>query len=100
MSYLLSDAEALEYWERESLCIMSSDEELEEEDEIVDVEDNKHRVVEEEDDANSENQAKVKETPSKAKAFACNFCQKTYTSNQGLDSHRLGFTRVVLHALL
>ena len=92
MSYLLSDAEALKYWERESLCIMSSDEELEEEDEIVDVEDNKHRVVEEEeeDDANSENQAKVEETPTKAKAFVCNFCQKTYTSKQGLDSHKAG----------
>ena len=62
---------------------MSSDEELEEEDEIIDIEDNRHRVVEnekeEEDDANSENQAKVavkEETPSKAKVFACNFCQK------------------------
>ena len=82
MSYLLSDAEALEYWARESICIMSSDEELEE-DEIIDVEDNTYRVVkneeeeeEEEDDANSENQAKVEGTPSKAKAFACNFCQK------------------------
>ena len=95
MSYLLSDAEALEYWARESICIMSSDEELEEEDEIIDVEDNTHRVVEneeeeEEDDENSENQAKVGETPSKAKAFACNFCQKTYTSKQGLDSHKAG----------
>ena len=93
MSYLLSDAEVLEYWARESICIMSSDEELEE-DEIIDVGDNKHRVGEneekEEDDANSENQAKVEETPSKAKAFACNFCQKTYTSKPGLDSHKAG----------
>ena len=48
MFYLLSDAEALENWARESICIMSSDEELEEEDEIIDIEDNKHRVVEEE----------------------------------------------------
>ena len=81
---------------------MSSDAELEEdEDEIIDMEDNKHRVVEneeeeeeeEKDDANSENQAKVvvkEETPSKAKVFACNFCQKTYTSKQGLDSHKAG----------
>ena len=100
MFYLLSDAEALEYWARESICIMSSDEELEEEDEIIDIEDNKHRVVEneekeeeEEDDANSENQAKVavkEETPSKAKVFVCNFCQKTCTSKQGFDSHKAG----------
>ena len=92
---LLSDAEVLEYWARESICIISSDEELEEEDEIVDMEYNKHGVLkndeeEEEDNANSENQAKVEETPSKAKAFACNFCEKTYTSKQGLDSHKAG----------
>ena len=95
MFYLLSDAEPLEYWARESICIMSSDEGLEEEDEIVDIEYNKHGVMEndkeeEEDDTNSENQAKVEETPSKAKAFACNFCQKTCTSKQGLDSHKAG----------
>ena len=78
---------------------MGSDEELEEDDEIIDIEDNKYRVVEneeeeeEEDDANSENQAKVavrEETPSKTKVFARNFCQKTYTSKQDLDSHKVG----------
>ena len=95
MFCLLSDAQVLEYGARESICIISSNEELEEEDEIVDIEYNKHGIVEndeeeEEDDAYSENKAKVEETPSKAKAFACNFCQKTYTSKQGLDSHKAG----------
>ena len=47
---------------------------------------NKHGVVkndeeEEEDDANSENQAKVEEAPSKAKASACNFCEKHTLQN-------------------
>ena len=38
MFYLLSDAEALEYWARESTYIISSDKELEEENEIIDME--------------------------------------------------------------
>ena len=62
---------------------------------MVDIEYNKHRVMEndeeeEEDNENSENKVKVEKTPSKAKAFACNFCQKTYPSKQGLDSHKAG----------
>ena len=67
MFYLLSDAEALEYWARELICTISSNEELEEENKIIDIEYNKHGVMEnddgeEEDDTNSENQAKVEET--------------------------------------
>ena len=100
---LLSDAETLENWARESICIMSSDEELEEEEEVDgddklpmvnnDEEEEEEEQEEEETDANCQDQAKVHvktETPLKSKVFACNFCGNTYTSKQGLDSHKAG----------
>ena len=80
MFYLLSDAEVLEYWARESICIISSDEELEEEDELVDIEYNKHGVME--------------------KLLHAIFVKKHTLQNKVYIATRLGQTWVVLHALL
>ena len=99
-SYLLPDEEVLETLVRQPFCI-SLDEEKEDDD--VELGDNNKvpivnkeeevEDVEEENDANCEDQPKVHlntETPLKSKVFACNFCRKTYTSKQGLDSHKAG----------
>ena len=91
----------MKIWARESICIMSSDEEEDE----VDINDlNKIPIVdkdeeeeeeedEEENDANCEDQLKVylkTETLLKSQVSACNFCGKTYTLKHGLDSHKAG----------
>ena len=90
-------------WVRQPFCISSDEEEDDDEVELDD--NNKVPIVnkdeeeeeedeeEEENDANCEDQPKVHlktETPLKSKVFANNFCGKTYTLKQGLDSHKAG----------